>query len=38
MENKKSFLILSKTIDFFNKLCYNNNCQEGYNTLIMKER
>lgn len=28
MENKKSFLILSKIIDFFNKLCYNN-CQEG---------
>ena len=28
MENKKSFLILSKTIDFFNNLCYNNNCQE----------
>ena len=29
MENKKSFLILSKTIDFLHKLCYNNNCQEG---------
>ena len=29
MENKKSFLILSKIIDFLHKLCYNNNCQEG---------
>lgn len=29
MENKKNFLILSKTIDFLHKLCYNNNCQEG---------
>ena len=29
MENKKVFLILSKTIDFLHKLCYNNNCQEG---------
>ena len=38
MENKKSFLILSKIIDFLHKLCYNNNCQEGCNTLIMKER
>lgn len=28
MENKKSFLILSKIIDFFNNLCYNNY-QEG---------
>ena len=29
MENKKNFFIFLKTIDFFNKLCYNNNCQEG---------
>ena len=29
MENKKSFLILSKTIDFLHKLYYNNSCQEG---------
>lgn len=29
MKNKKSFLILSKIIDFLHKLCYNNNCQEG---------
>lgn len=29
MENKKSFLILSKTIDFLHKLWYNHNCQEG---------
>ena len=28
MENKKSFLILSKTIDFLHKPCYNNNYQE----------
>ena len=26
---QKSFLILSKTIDFLHKLCYNNNCQKG---------